>query len=125
MPRASRTVTIRRPVADVYAFVTEPVNDPTWRREVPTDVEVIAREANQLYEFRHSVGPVRADGRMTFREVDGHTTLTLTLNAELAGLQKYTQGRQVQRAMDAVLGDLDAARFHLENHGETPLAGEV
>jgi uncharacterized protein YndB with AHSA1/START domain len=122
MPRASRTLTIRRPVAEVYAFLTEPVNDPTWRREPPTDLEVIAREENQRFEFRQSVGLVRADGRMTFREVDGHTTLTLTLDAPLSGMAQYTQGRKVERALDSVLGDLDTARAHLENQG-LPLGG--
>lgn len=107
-------MTIRRPVADVFAFFTNPVNDPTWRRNVPTDLEVTAREDGQLYEFRHSVGAVKPNGRMTFREVDGHTTMTFTLQVELPGLQKYTMGRGVQRALDAEMGDLDRARAHLE-----------
>lgn len=118
MARASRTMTIRRPVAEVYAFFADPVNDPTWRRNVPTDLEVIVQETNQRYEFRHSVGPVRPDCRMTFREVDGHTTMTFTLNIELPGLQKYTLGRQVQKAMDAQVADLDQARMHLERDEE-------
>lgn len=120
MPRASRTVTIRRPLSEVFAFFTEPVNDATWRREVPMDLEVISKEENQRYEFRHSIGLVSADGRMTFREVNGHTTLTMTMDVPLSGLAQYTQGRKVQRALDAVLGDLDAARHHLEN-GDLPL----
>ncbi len=117
MPRVSRTITIRRSVSDVFAFFTDSVNDPTWRRNPPTDLEVIDRQENLSYEFRHSVGAANAhtaNGRMSFREVDGHTTVTMTLNSELVGLAQYTQGRKLSRALDAVLGDMDTARSFLE-----------
>jgi hypothetical protein len=34
MPAARRTIVIERPIDDVFAFLTDPANDRSWRTHV-------------------------------------------------------------------------------------------
>jgi uncharacterized protein YndB with AHSA1/START domain len=143
MPSAQRTITINRPVSDVFAFFTDPTNDQKWRahvkeiraeeapevgarihqvvagpggRGIPADIEVTAYEPDTLYTFVVVAGPARPDGEFRFRaSSDGGTEVTFSLRAELGGLKKLFMSKPVQKSMDAEMANLDKAKAVLES----------
>jgi uncharacterized protein YndB with AHSA1/START domain len=141
MPTARRTVTIRRPVADVFAYVADGANAPNWRpgvldislvsgegvgavyrqgvrgpggRRIAADYEVTAYEPNARLEFKAIAGPVRPTGGYTFEETPDGTAVTFWLEESLGGLKGLFLGRQVQQTMDAEMAALDRLKEQLE-----------
>jgi uncharacterized protein YndB with AHSA1/START domain len=140
MQQAERTVTIQKPVADVFAFVANHDNDAQWRpgvvemrkssgegvgerwyqrvkgpggRQVPADIEVTQLEPNRLLAFRTVEGPVRPVGRYELADENGATRFTFSLSAELKGLKKL-MSPMVQKQMNAEVGNLDNLKRILE-----------
>ena len=143
MPHAQRTIVIARPPAEVYAFFADAENDKNWRpgvklihregplavgtrytqriagpggRDIPADVEVTAYEPDERVAFRGVAGPVRPDGSYTFSAVEGGTSVTFSLNADLTGIKKL-MSKPVQKSMDAEMASLDKAKALLESRG--------
>jgi uncharacterized membrane protein len=144
MPQAERSIVIKRPLSDVFAFFADPENDRQWRagvkeisrqsgagvgavyrqrlsgpmgRSIPADIEITEYEPDSRIGFRAIAGPVRPQGSYRFRAVPGEQTdVTVNLSAELAGLKKLVMGRSVQRAMDGEMANLDRAKQLLESH---------
>lgn len=141
MPSAQHSVVINRPVEEVFAFFTDPSNDPKWRthlkeisadgpvaagsrvhqvikgpggRGIPADIEVTAYEPSTRYAFRVIAGPVRPAGEFRLAAEHGSTTVSLSLAAELTGLKKLVMSRSVQRAMDGETHSLDRAKAVIE-----------
>jgi uncharacterized protein YndB with AHSA1/START domain len=142
MPQATRTIVIARPQAEVFAFFAEAENDPQWRgsvtmikrdgplasgthythrvagpggREIPADFEITEYEPDVKVVFRGVSGPVRPDGSYTFSAVEGGTSVTFSLSAELTGMRKVLMGKPVQKAMDGEMASLDKAKTILES----------
>jgi uncharacterized protein YndB with AHSA1/START domain len=142
MPQANRTIVIARPQPEVFAFFADAENDPQWRpgvkqikrdgplavgarytqrisgpggRSIPADVEVTAYEPDVKVAFHGVAGPVRPEGSYTFATVEGGTSVTFSLTAELAGIKKLVMGKQVQQAMNAEMANLDKAKAVLES----------
>jgi uncharacterized protein YndB with AHSA1/START domain len=140
MPEAQRTVTIQKPVPEVFAFVADHDNDPRWRpgvveihkasgdgvgerwdqrvkgpagRSIPAGIEITAFEPDRMLAFRAFEGPVRPEGRYELAEQDGATRLTFSLRAELTGLKKL-MSPMVQKQMNAEVGNLDNLKRVLE-----------
>src|SRR5690349_8082240 len=94
------TVTIARPVHDVFTFVADGENSLKWRpavmdierisgqgpdavfkqgvkgpggRRVDADYRTTVYEPDALYGFEVTAGPVRPTGRYTFEAADGGT----------------------------------------------------
>lgn len=111
MPSASRTVTINRPVADVFAMVVAGANSKQWRpavldlepiagtgpgvgaeyrqgvkgpggRRISADYRVTAEEQNRRIAFTAIAGPVRPNGEYTFESVDGNRATRLTFSLD-------------------------------------------
>jgi uncharacterized membrane protein len=101
-------VTIDRPVAEVFAYVTDISNVPTWQesavsavwldwgrrfserrhfmgREADIELEVTALEPDRRFDFRAVNAPVRFDIRHTFDAVDGGTRVRVHGEAKLSG----------------------------------------
>lgn len=141
MPQAQHSVTIRRPVEDVFAFVADGEKCPEWRpgvidinrvsgdgvgtryaqvvkgpmgRRIAADFEITVFEPNQRLEFRTVAGPVRPHGRYDFDPVDGDTRLTFSLDAQLTGLRSVLMGRAVQKTMHAEVLTLENLKRILE-----------
>jgi uncharacterized protein YndB with AHSA1/START domain len=141
MPQAERTVTIQKPVAEVFAFVVNHDNDTQWRpgvvemrksggegvgerwyqrvkgpggREIPADIEVTQLEPNRVVAFRTVEGPVRPEGRYELADEGGATRFTFSLNAEVKGLKKL-MSPMVQKQMNAEVGNLDNLKRLLES----------
>jgi len=141
MPSAERTVTINRPVDEVFSFVSDGRNAKLWRpgvldvdlvsgagqgarysqgvrgpggRRIAADYEVTEYEPNQKIAFGATAGPVRPTGSFTFESMGTGTILTFTLDAQLGGLQKLLMGGVVQSTMNAEMGALDNLKELLE-----------
>jgi uncharacterized membrane protein len=143
MPSADRTITVERPIDEVFAFFTTPSNDPRWRpfvkeinaleppapgamihqvvrgprnRGIPADLRITAYEPPNRYAFKVVAGPVRPQGELRFTAAGPTSTdVTLTLTAELAGIKKLLLSRPVQTSMDSEVAGLDTAKRLLES----------
>lgn len=141
MPSASRSVTIARPPADVFAFVSDGTTAPQWRsgvtdvalqsgsglgaqyrqgvkgpggRRVDADYEITAWEPDRRLAFAATAGPVRPTGEYRLEPVEGGTRLTFSLAANVGGLKGLLMGRAVQSSMDAEMAALDRLKELLE-----------
>ena len=141
MPQATNAIMIRRPLADVFAFVADGENCRQWRpgvldvgrvsgdgvgtrytqgvngplgRRMAADYEVTVFEPNRRIEFETIAGPVRPHGRYDFEALDGGTRLTFSLDVQLAGLRKRLMGSAVQKTMDTEVATLDNLKRVLE-----------
>ncbi|MDQ2933365.1 MAG: SRPBCC family protein [Chloroflexota bacterium] len=129
MPSAQHSVTIRRPVGDVFAFVADGESAAKWRsehlldikrvsgtgvgtvyrqgvkgpggRRIGADYELTAYEPNRRLAFKTIAGPVRPNGEFRFEETSDGTKVTLSLEADLTGIKKLLLGAAVQRSMEA------------------------
>ena len=116
MIRVAHSIVIRRPVAEVFAVVTDVETWPRWNataREArktspgPMDVGIRFRLAGHLFgravQMDHEVtayepprtfaattlsGPFRATGTYTFEPLDGDTRLNLVMEGEPGGVMK-------------------------------------
>ncbi|HEY3548949.1 MAG TPA: SRPBCC family protein [Propionicimonas sp.] len=141
MTSASRSITIARPPAVVFAFVADGTTAPQWRpgvtdvalesgsglgaryrqgvkgpggRRVAADYEVTAFEAPRRLAFAATAGPVRPTGEYRLGAVPEGTRLTFSLGASLGGLKGLLMGRAVQASMDAEMASLDRLKAVLE-----------
>jgi len=141
MPSAERTVTINRPVDEVFRFVSDGRNAMHWRpgvldvdlvsgsglgarytqgvkgpggRRIAADYEITEFEPNQKIAFRATAGPIRPTGSFTFEGMGTGTILTFRLDVELGGLQGLLMGGVVQSTMNAEMGALDRMKDLLE-----------
>ena len=144
MSSAQHSVTIQRPVGEVFAFVADGLNGPRWRpgivdiahvsgqgagavyrqgakgpggRRVAADYELTVYEPDRHLAFKVIAGPVRPTGEYRFEAVGEGTRLTFSLAAELSGLQKLVLGGAVQRTMDAEVGAIEKLKSVLESRG--------
>src|SRR4051812_3111138 len=141
MPAASNSVTIRRPIADVFAYVADGLNAPSWRsgivdvahasgdglgavyrqgvkgpggRRIDADYEITAWDPPHRLAFKAIAGPVRPTGDYRLAEADGGTTITFSLDAQLGGLKKLLMGGAVQSTMAAEVANLAKLKALLE-----------
>lgn len=141
MPEASKTVVIRRPPADVFAFLADVGNDPRWRsgvleiskqsgegkgavwhqvvagpggRRINADIEITDYEPGSLLGFRTISGPVRPTGRFELAAAEGGTRVAFSLQAELGGVKKLLMGGMVQKTMNAEVEALETLKGVLE-----------
>jgi len=142
MPSAQGSVTINRPVGDVFAFVANGENARQYRpgvmdvqhvsgegvgaiyrqgvkgpggRRIPADYEVTAFEPNRLIGFHAIAGPVRPSGEYRFEANGDQTTVTFSLEAGVTGWKRLVMGRAVQSTMDAEVRTLETLKRILES----------
>jgi uncharacterized protein YndB with AHSA1/START domain len=142
MPSAQRTIRIGRSPETVFAFLTDPTNDPGWRsgvkemsadggpgvgrrihqvvagpggRGIAADIEVTAYEPPTRYAFRTVSGPVRPTGEYRLAPAGADATdVSFALTAAVAGWKRFVMGGAVQRSMDGEMAALDKAKAILE-----------
>jgi carbon monoxide dehydrogenase subunit G len=141
MPQASYSVTIDRPVGDVFDFLADGERCVRWRpgvldikrtsgegvgtrytqgvkgpmgRRIAADYEVTVFEPGRRLEFQTVAGPVRPHGRYDLEPAEEGTRLTFALDAEVGGLRGVLMGSQVQKTMDAEVRNLDNLKALLE-----------
>jgi uncharacterized protein YndB with AHSA1/START domain len=143
MPEAHRTIVIGRSPDAVFAFFTDPNNDPRWRPIVkkiaadgpvrvgsvvhqvvtgpggrgsfPADYEVTAYEPPSRFAFRVIKGPVRPVGEFRFALAGSGTEVSFSITAELGLITKLFLGKQVQNSMDLDVAALDKAKELIES----------
>jgi len=141
MPAASNTITINRPIADVFAYVADGLNGPAWRsgildiahasgeglgavyrqgvkgpggRRIDADYEITAWDPPKRLAFKAIAGPVRPTGEYRLAESGAGTSITFSLDAQLGGLKKLLMGGAVQSTMDAEVANLAKLKAILE-----------
>ena len=128
-------VSIARPVADVFAYVSQVTNLPTWQesavgaewieprsrfRERRTflghkaelELEVTAYERDRRFDVKAVSGPLRFTVRHAFRPAGGGTLLHVT--AEAGGFAAAMAKKQAERQFR---GDLERLKEVLEGQG--------
>jgi uncharacterized membrane protein len=142
MPSAQRSISINRPVSDVFAFVADGENARQWRpgvldvarvsgdgqgaiyrqgvkgpggRRIAADYEVTAFEPNQRIAFRAIAGPVRPSGEYRFTPEGDRTTVNFSLEATLTGWKALLMSRAVQSTMEGEMRTLDGLKQILES----------
>jgi uncharacterized protein YndB with AHSA1/START domain len=143
MPEASGTIEIRRPPAEVFAFLAAGENNERWRsgvldirhesghgrgtvyeqgvkgsfgRRVPADYEVTAYEPDRRIGFRAIAGPVRPEGSYELTAVAGGTRVRFELHCAPRGLSRV-MSPIVAKTMRAEVAQLDRLRAVLEAPG--------
>jgi uncharacterized membrane protein len=141
MPSAERTISIRRPVDQVFRFLADGRTATQWRsgvlevakvsgdglgavykqvvrgpggRPIDADYEITAFEPDKLIAFRAIAGPVRPTGSFAFEAMGDATILTFKLDAELGGWKKLVMSGPVQSTMAAEMAALDRLQELLE-----------
>lgn len=141
MPEASNSITIARPPADVFAFLSNAENDMKWRagvlemsriggegvgatyhqvvagpggRKITADIEITELRPDRSIGFKTTSGPVRPVGRFDLAPSADGTIVTFSLRAELGGIKRLLMGPMVQRTMRSEVGALSALKTHLE-----------
>lgn len=142
MLEARHAVTIRRPAAEVFAFLADGLDGPKWRpgildiahlsgsgvgatykqgvkgpggRRVDADYRITDFEPSSRLAFEAIAGPVRPTGEYVLEDVDGATRLTFALRAELSGIKKVLMGRAVQRTMNSEVEATERLKTLLES----------
>src|ERR1700676_43417 len=117
MPHAEESITINRPVGDVFDFVLDGTKNPLWRpavldiervpgkpsgagavfkqglkgpggRRIDGDYEIVECQANELIKFQVITGPARPTGMYRFEAVGNATRVTFSLHLEPKGLTR-------------------------------------
>jgi uncharacterized membrane protein len=114
MAHAEHTVTVQRPIDEVFAFLADALNEPKWRPEVITirlvsgtglgavyaqtmkgpggrsiaaDFRVTRYDEPTRMDFEVIAGPVRPTGSYTLRDLgSGATEVTFTMDLKPRGL---------------------------------------
>jgi hypothetical protein len=141
MPHAEHRVTIKRPAADVFAYLADGEKGTEWRsgivdikkvsgegvgsqykqsvrgpggRAVAADYTITEFTPNSVLAFQATAGPVRPHGRYDLAEWGGLTSVTFSLDAELTGIKKLLMGGMVAKTMNTEVQALDKAKTILE-----------
>ena len=138
-------VRIARPVADVFAYLTDVRNVPEWQesalsaewieegkrfrerrsflgRSAELELEVSEFEQDRRFDVRTMKAPVPREIHHTFAAVDGGTQLKLTAEAKLSGALRFAGGMAKSQAERQFRNDLQHLKDLLENRA-TPKAG--
>ena len=142
MPHAENTVTIERPIGDVFAYLADGTNNPRWRagvlsiertsagegadatyrqvlsgpggRKIAGDYRVTAYEPPHRLEFAVTAGPARPTGRFQLAEAGpDRTTVTFSLDLRPSGLMRLMSG-MVARQMRVEVDQLARLKAELE-----------
>jgi uncharacterized protein YndB with AHSA1/START domain len=141
MPEESNTITIARPVGDVFAFLANAENDKQWRggiiemtrtggqgigatyrqivagpggRRIDADVEITEFVPDQRIAFRTTKGPVRPTGSYDLQTRDRGTVVTFRLAATLGGVKKL-MAPMVTKTMKSEVAALSELKRVLES----------
>jgi uncharacterized membrane protein len=115
MPHAEHSVTVERPIEEVFAFLADGKNDPRWRsgvldiervagegvgaryrqgvkgpmgRRVAADYEVTEFAPPRALAFRATAGPVRPEGRYELEPAGDRTRVRFALECAPTGFAR-------------------------------------
>jgi uncharacterized protein YndB with AHSA1/START domain len=119
MIETSESVTINRPVEEVFAYVTDTSNDPAWHTDAlearkmsegpiglgtkwhvrfkpsmgvsEADMEVVAFEPNRMEVQTGVVGPMQPTLTYLFEPADGGTRFTRRIQIKVSGIMRLME----------------------------------
>jgi uncharacterized protein YndB with AHSA1/START domain len=137
--RVELTIEIRRPVADVFAYVTDPEHLPEWQesavairkisdrrweeerriagRRVECEVEMTELEPEKRFKLRSHAAPVELEVEHLLSETDGGTRIEVEAEGRAHGLMRFAEGAIQSRAQKELEADFDRLKAILESPG--------
>ena len=144
MPHAEESITINRPVGDVFDFVLDGTKNPLWRpavvdiqrvpgrplnvgavfkqglkgpggRRIDGDYEIVECQPNELIKFQVITGPARPTGTYRFELLGNSTRVTFTLHLEPKGLTRLLSP-MITSTMRGEVATLSNLKAYLESH---------
>ena len=144
MAHAENSITINRPVSDVFNFLLDGANNKKWRpgvldieRDATTpsglgtvykqglkgpggridgDYKITRLEPNKLIEFQVITGPARPTGTYTLEPAGSGTQVRFVLDFQPKGLAKLMDGI-IAKTMQSEVGNLSNLKTVLESGG--------
>jgi carbon monoxide dehydrogenase subunit G len=143
--RLERDILIGRPVEEVFSFVSDPANLPSWQTAVvevrrpegeiavgsrfgetrhfvgkrfKTTVEVVELERDRVFAIRVVDGPLPITIRHLFAPEEGATRVTIAGEAELRGAMRVAGGIMAKAAEHDAGASLARLKAVLEADGE-------
>ena len=142
MPHADNSVTISRPVSDVFAFILDGEKNPLWRpavadiqrvsgtpdgagarfkqglkgpggRRMDGDYEIVECQPNKLIRFQVIAGPARPAGSFRFEPTGSATRVTFSLDYQPRGLA-WLMSPMISRTMRGEVATLANLKSDLE-----------
>ncbi|TML02821.1 MAG: hypothetical protein E6G36_10960 [Actinobacteria bacterium] len=136
-------VMIERPVADVFAYVTDVGHLPEWQesavdagwiepgarfrerrtflgRTAELELEVTAYEQDRRFDVKCVSGPVRFEILHLFEAVAGDTVLRVTAEAPIGGALRLAAAMAKRQAERQFRSDLARLKGLLERQGSDP-----
>ncbi|HEY5660272.1 MAG TPA: SRPBCC family protein [Gaiellaceae bacterium] len=134
-------VTIARPVADVFAYVTDVRHVPEWQesavsaewleegrrfrerrhfmgRDADVELEVAELEPERRFDVRAVKAPVKFEIRHSFEAVDGGTRVRVHGEAKLGGALRFAAGMARRQAEHQFRRDFERLKGLLEGRDE-------
>jgi uncharacterized membrane protein len=134
-------VWIDRPVAEVFSYVTDIRNLPSWQesavgaewieegsrfreqrnflgRTAESELEVTALEPDRRFDVRAVSGPFRFEIAHTFEERDGGALLRVAAEAKVGGVLRLAASMAGNQAQRQLRGDLERLKQLLERRDE-------
>jgi uncharacterized membrane protein len=133
-------VTIDRPVADVFAYVTNVDNVPEWQesavsaewleegrrfrerrrfmgREADVELEITTLDRDRRFDVQAVTAPVKFEIRHSFEAVDGRTLLRVHAEAKLGGALRFAGAMAKKQAEAQFRRDFERLKDVLEGSG--------
>jgi uncharacterized protein YndB with AHSA1/START domain len=142
MAKADVSTTIKRPVEDVFAVLSNPETSPKWSssslestktsdgpigvgtttravskflgRRIETEMETTEFEPNQRFASRSKSGPFPIQATVTFERVEEGTRVNATIEAEPGGFFKLAEPLIVSIAKRQFQADFDNLKDLME-----------
>ena len=142
MIKVEMSIEVKRPVAEVFAFVTNPANDVKWQEgliearlvsegpmgvgsklhdarkflglKMESDLEVTGYVPNKLFSLKVASGPMQFEIKQTFEAVGGGTRIALVAEGEPAGVFKLAGGAFKKQLEGQLKGDSERLKKALE-----------
>jgi len=142
MAHAEHSVTVDRPIEQVFAYLADEHNDPRWRsgvleiervsaqtgqgatirqvmkgpggRRIRGDYRITAYQPPRQFEFQVIAGPARPTGRFSLSEDSpGHTRLTFAMDAQPKGLMRLMEG-MIAKQLKVEVAAIDRLKANVE-----------
>lgn len=142
MARAEVSTTIKRPVEDVWAVISNVENNPKWSsfaleakqtssgpigvgttarvvgkflgRRIESESVITEFEPNRKYSWESKSGPFPLKGSTALEQIEGGTRLNATLEGSPGGFFKLAEPLVISMAKRSFQGDLDNLKDMME-----------
>jgi uncharacterized protein YndB with AHSA1/START domain len=142
MAHAENSLTINRPIPDVFNYLLDGANNQKWRPgvldiahdastpaglgavykqglkgpggRIDGDYKITQLQPNQRIEFQVITGPARPTGTYTLEQAEGGTKVTFVLDFQPKGLAKLMDGI-IAKTMQTEVGNLANLKTVLES----------